>query len=197
MDSVASLRTGSPAPAPTTLDFGGHVARPMLVSDAEAVFAMLTDPDVVVARSLPPPVDVGGALVWIELALRDPGCVAWAIESRQGGHVVGYVALQGYDASSRVSEVGYLVMPSDRRQGVATRALTAVTHWAFTTLDLERIALVHDVDNLGSCGVARAAGFVVEGVLRSSRQRLDGTRVDQELHARLRDDLPPPTESVH
>lgn len=195
VDSVGSLRGGSPAPAPSTLDLGRYVARPMRVSDAPAVFAMLSDPDVVAARSLPPPDDVAGALEWIELALGDPGCVPWAIERRDDGLVVGYVALQGYHASGRVSEVGYLVVPSDRRRGVATRALIAASDWGFTTLGLARISLVHDVDNIGSCAVARAAGFVVEGVLRSSRQRLDGTRVDQELHARLRDDPPLPTES--
>ncbi|MFJ7220386.1 GNAT family N-acetyltransferase [Streptomyces sp. NPDC098090] len=48
----------------------------------------------------------------------------------------------------------------------------------------------HRTNNPASCKVARAAGFVVEGI---QRQKLayDGVRYDVELHARLATDPEP------
>lgn len=47
------------------------------------------------------------------------------------------------------------------------------------------------MNNPASCGVARGAGFVVEGLERAKLE-YDGERFDVELHARLRTD-PAPT----
>jgi RimJ/RimL family protein N-acetyltransferase len=171
-----------------TLRFGDWRARPMLESDGDLALTFLSDPGVTAARTPPPPSDFAGALVWMNDALTDAACIPWILESVHDGTGVGFIALQGFDPTTGVAEVGFLVMPSARRKGLATKALRAVTEWAFATLDVHRLYLVHDTSNEGSCKAALSAGYAIEGTCRSSRPRPDGTRADSELHARLRTD---------
>jgi RimJ/RimL family protein N-acetyltransferase len=44
------------------------------------------------------------------------------------------------------------------------------------------------VENAASCGVARKAGFLLEGTLRESYRYADGRFHDEHLHARLATD---------
>lgn len=91
------------------------------------------------------------------------------------------------------AEVGYWVVPAARRRGVATQAVALAAGCAFTTLGLHRIQLYHSVANVASCAVARAAGFVYEGMLRESYRYPAGKFHDEHLHARLAtDQVTPP-----
>ena len=160
----------------------------MLESDAELAFEFLNDPGVTAARTPLPPTDIEGALVWVKDALTDAACVPWILESADEGTGVGFIAIQGFDPTTGVGEIGFLVMPSVRRRGLATEALRAVTDWAFANLDVHRLYLAHDTANEGSCKAALSAGYAIEGTCRSSRPLPDGSRADSELHARLRTD---------
>lgn len=172
---------------PATLTFDGWRARALEITDVEATTELLNDPGVVAARTLPPPTDDAGTRAWINRAIDDPTCVPWLLESIDG-RPAGFIALQGFDRPTAVTEVGYSVLPWARGRGLASRALAAISAWAFDTLGTHRIYLVHDVDNPASCRVAAHAGFRVEGVLRSARPRVNGTRVDSEIHGRTRAD---------
>ena len=59
--------------------------------------------------------------------------------------------------------------------------------WAFDSLGLFRVQLVHAVGNAASCRVVDKAGYRLEGTLRLS-DVVEGTRHDQHLHARLTTD---------
>ncbi|MFE7134742.1 GNAT family N-acetyltransferase [Streptomyces sp. NPDC057638] len=103
---------------------------------------------------------------------------------------LGNVAVGAVDRRHGVGWVSYWTTPAARGGGVASRALRALSRWAFDDAGLFRLELGHRVNNPASCGVARAAGFAVEGV---ERQRLeyDGVRFDVERHARLATDEDP------
>jgi len=55
-------------------------------------------------------------------------------------------------------------------------------------VELHRIVLYHAVDNAGSCAVARANDYDLEGVHRMSHRYGDGRWHDEHSHARLRED---------
>ncbi|MEU6050553.1 GNAT family N-acetyltransferase [Streptomyces xanthochromogenes] len=85
------------------------------------------------------------------------------------GLVLGNVSLRWTDASGPGSaEVGYWVMAHARGQGVAPRAVEALSRWSFATFaddGLRRIELIHQVDNLASCRVAAKSGYLFERLL--------------------------------
>ena len=73
----------------------------------------------------------------------------------------------------------------------AGRTFAAASAWAFEALGLARLQLVHAVDNVASCRVATAAGFALEGTLRSSYLDGWGIRHDEHVHGRLAGDPAP------
>ena len=75
-----------------------------------------------------------------------------------------------------------------RGRGVATRALGLVARWALVEKGLGRFQLRADVANEASQRVAEKAGFVREGVLRSSLVH-KGERRDVIMYSLVREDL--------
>jgi RimJ/RimL family protein N-acetyltransferase len=63
------------------------------------------------------------------------------------------------------AEVGYWTAAHARGQGIASRALDTLSIWAFTTLDLTHLNLIHQTDNEASCRVAEKAGYAFKGIL--------------------------------
>jgi RimJ/RimL family protein N-acetyltransferase len=85
-------------------------------------------------------------------------------DSRLAGHVV----LKMVDPTAGSAQVGYWTAAHVRGRGVAPRALEAVTVWAFDTFavdGLDRLELLHQVDNHASCRVAQKAQYQFEQVL--------------------------------
>lgn len=109
----------------------------------------------------------------------------WAITSRRDGSVLGRVSvyLRLVDGAG---EVSYWVLPEARGRGVATRACRTATRWAHQ-VGIHRVELQHAAVNVGSEGVARAAGFLREGVQRGAGLLVDGWH-DMVLHSHLATD---------
>ncbi|MER6859715.1 GNAT family N-acetyltransferase [Streptomyces pilosus] len=82
--------------------------------------------------------------------------------------LMGNVVLKEVTAGKPAAEVGYWTAAHARGRGVASRALEALTGWAFdtfTALGLERLELLHQVDNLASCRVAQKSRYEFETIL--------------------------------
>jgi RimJ/RimL family protein N-acetyltransferase len=80
--------------------------------------------------------------------------------------------------------IGYWIAPAARGRGLATRALRLVTEWALGTLELARISLTTDPDNVRSQRVAEKAGYEREGLLRAWQPTPYGRR-DSVMYARV------------
>ncbi|MFD6914344.1 GNAT family N-acetyltransferase [Streptomyces virginiae] len=104
--------------------------------------------------------------------------------------VLGQVSVGAVNRRHSVGWVSYWTTAAARGRGVASHACRALARWAFDEAELFRLELGHRVNNPGSCRVAHAAGFAVEGL---QRQKLayDGIRYDVECHARLATDPVP------
>ena len=184
-----ALPAGSLASRPQPEIIGdGVLLRPWRSADSAAVVAGYADPDIRRwhARSM----DDDEALDWIGrwgkrwLADTDAG---WAVT--RDGEVAGQIALRRIDLEEANASISYWVLPPARGARTASRALAALTSWAFTDLGLHRIEVSHSTGNPRSCRVAERSGFPAEGTLRSAALHADGWH-DMHLHARIRTDLP-------
>ncbi|MCT2588655.1 GNAT family N-acetyltransferase [Streptomyces sp. N2-109] len=84
------------------------------------------------------------------------------------GRLAGGVGMKRTGPGRDSAEVGYWTAVHARGQGVAARALQALTSWAFgafTAEGLERLDLLHQVDNLASCRVAEKSGYAFDQLL--------------------------------
>lgn len=136
-----------------------------------------------------PITDLGAAQRWITHWRTAEQAFAFAVQ--YAGRLVGHVAVSAVDRRHGIGWVSYWTSPAARGHGFSTAATTALANWALTDLDLFRLELGHRANNPTSCGVARGAGFLVEGLERA-KLAYHGERFDVELHARLRTD-PAPT----
>lgn len=115
---------------------------------------------------------------WVNVPVRDRrGAIAWVESQRDGWQTGDRCSFAVHDGDGRLvgcvvvkkpttaPEVGYWTAASARGRGVATRSVEAISAWAFSTYDIERLELRHQVDNVASCRVAVKAGFVYESTL--------------------------------
>jgi ribosomal-protein-alanine N-acetyltransferase len=168
---------------------GELVLRPWAQADVASLVRAYSQPDIRRwhARSL----DEAEAREWIVSRSehwRSEIGGDWAVAD--GGGVVGRVGLREIDLAAGRGEVSYWVLAEARGRGIATRALCAMTDWAFDRLGLHRLELTHATANAVSCRVARAACYAVEGTKRKETLHLDGWH-DMHLHARLAADPRP------
>lgn len=115
----------------------------------------------------------------------------WGVFDADAARLLGTISLFDIDMRNTSAEIGYRVAPWARGKGVATAALQSVADWAFGTLGLTRLQLLHGLENAASCRVAQKSGFRLEGVLRSSYRYGDEELHDEHLHARLSSDPTP------
>jgi RimJ/RimL family protein N-acetyltransferase len=113
--------------------------------------------------------------------------------------LVGLVAIT-VDEENRSGWFFYWLHAAHRGHGLASRAAASVADRALTPSaeggwGLERLELGHRVNNPASAAVARAAGFVEEGLERG-KFLIDGERLDVRTCARLRSDPPPTADGL-
>ncbi|MFF4182825.1 GNAT family N-acetyltransferase [Streptomyces sp. NPDC001691] len=166
---TVNLRVGATAAS------GGLVLRPWRADDVESVIEAYADP--VIARWASRPIDSPQeARRWLDVQRQGwengTRCGFAVCEEQPGlaeGTLMGNVVLKWQDGGGReVAEVGYWTMPHARGRAVAPRALEALSAWAFDTFagdGLDRLELIHQVDNLASCRVAEKTGYRFDRIL--------------------------------
>ena len=100
--------------------------------------------------------------------------------------LIGGIGLhRGSDVYRRSAEIGYWLAEPFWGRGIATRAVRALTDWAFASFDLARISAGVFETNPASARVLEKAGFEIEGRMRRHVTK-DGRTFDQLVYARLR-----------
>ncbi len=143
-------------------DRRGHPGPPLSITDAEAIIDLF-------------------AANWRAFAMTGtPSGVSFAIVDARSGEVAGQCGVDDW-SSHDVAQIGYWLAPGARRRGYATRAVILLTRWLFE-LGAARVFLTIVEGNDASVAVARRAGFVQEGTMRSHGV-WQGQRIGQPVPA--------------
>jgi RimJ/RimL family protein N-acetyltransferase len=106
------------------------------------------------------------ALNWHAFATTGtPSGVAFAITDATSGELVGCCGVDDWTKED-AAQFGYWIAANARGRGYATRTAILMTRWLFE-LGAARVFLTIVAGNEGSVAVARRAGFVYEGTMRS------------------------------
>lgn len=134
----------------------GLVLREWTRQDLAVMQELFDDPDVAYWTPLESPFDEAAALRYLDGADRTNG-------SNERLHLAvtrdGKAALGEVQLNRTTGSVGYIVGANHRGQGLAGRALRAITDYAHTTLELPRVILEIEADNHPSIAVAQSADF--------------------------------------
>ena len=172
------------------LSDGVVTLRPWRPDDATAIAAAFSDRDSLHwMHQVPDPYTERDALDYVramEAAWRARAGGAFAVVEAATGEVAGSVGLNVVDAELAIVEVGYWAAPAVRGRGLTTRALRLMSRWLLAAVGAARVQLRADVENAASLRVAEKAGFVREGVLRSSGyNHRAGRRIDYVVYSLL------------
>ncbi|MGW3462371.1 GNAT family N-acetyltransferase [Streptomyces olivaceoviridis] len=176
-------------PQPALPAAGGTLLRPWRAEDAPAVHAAFEDPVLRQwhGRSCESAEEAAGWIAQWRRGWADERDAQWAVVDEGTDELLGRVALRQIVLGDGVAEIAYWTVAGARGRGVALRAATALTHWAFVEIGFHRLELLHALANPASCRVAGKAGFALEGTKRSAYLHQDGWH-DMHLHARVRGD---------
>ena len=171
---------------PTEITAGALHLRPFQPWDAPQVLAACQDPQISRWTAVPAPYTAEDARCYVEeLAPRgwaDGTTASFAVLDATTAKLLGSIDLHGIADGS--AEIGYWTAAWARGRGSTADAAGAVCRWGFGALALQRVLWRAAPDNHGSRAVVERCGFTVEGRLRLSRLRPDGTRHD-EWHGSL------------
>jgi [ribosomal protein S5]-alanine N-acetyltransferase len=145
------------------------VMRPWRASDLEALVRYANNRKIWlnVRDRFPHPYTAADAHGWVARCADDEVAPHnFAIEF-QGG-AIGGIGMEFFDDVHRLTaEIGYWLGEPFWARGFATRALKAVTQYAFATFDLRRIQATVYEWNPASARVLEKAGYTLEGRLRN------------------------------
>jgi RimJ/RimL family protein N-acetyltransferase len=128
-------------------DRRGHPSPPQSITDAEAM------------------IDEFAANWRASATTGRPSGVTFAITEARSGALAGMCGVDDWSAED-VVQIGYWLAPRARGRGYATRAVILLTRWLFE-LGAARVFMTIVTGNEPSVEVARRAGFVYEGTMRS------------------------------
>ncbi|MDN5686816.1 MAG: GNAT family N-acetyltransferase [Brachybacterium sp.] len=176
-----------------------HQLRPVREDDASAILeAFLAAPDMARQGDVATLEDAEEMARWLSA----PGRRSTAIARRDTDGLLGLVGVS-IEEAHRIGWVFYWLHATARGRGLAARAAASVANRALRPPSadgeggwgLERLELGHRANNPASGAVARAAGFVPEGIERQ-KFLIDGTRHDVHTYGRLVTDPVPATAEL-
>lgn len=152
--------TGSPVLTTERL-----VLRDLRPSDAEAVFALRSDPRVMehVNRPLARTMEDASALITLingMVAAND--AVQWAITQKGDDAFIGLIGFWRIVKEHHYAELGYMLAREHWGKGFASEAIGAVLPFGFTTLGLHRVEAITRPVNAASIRALEKNGFVRE-----------------------------------
>ncbi|WAM29921.1 GNAT family N-acetyltransferase [Myxococcus sp. NMCA1] len=111
-------------------------------------------------------------------------CTALTVGVVYDGALAGICGFHAIERTHRSSSIGYWLGSRYEGQGLMTRAVRALTTYAFTTLDLNRLEIRVAVENTRSRAIPERLGFQLEGVRRDG-ERLYDRFVDLAVYSLL------------
>jgi RimJ/RimL family protein N-acetyltransferase len=158
--------------------------------DADALFALFSDPAVMRYWSRPPMTTLGEAQGLIGEMLdsfEQRSLFNWMVSARDDDAVIGTCTLFRIDPRHRHAEIGYALRSDHWGRGIASEAVALVLDWAFRRLDLQRVEADIDPRNDGSRQLLARLGFSSEGVMRQ-RFFVGDDATDSEIFGLLAED---------
>ncbi|WP_370250104.1 GNAT family N-acetyltransferase [Nocardioides sp.] len=168
--------------------------RPVAAHDADALWRLHSDPEVVRYWDSPAWEDPSRADAFLArnaaLAAEDGG-VRTVIVDDAG--FVGWVTVCDWSPPHRSARLGYCLAPRSWGRGYATEAARALLAWGFATLDLHRVQAEVDTRHPASARVLEKLGFRLEGTLREDCV-VDGVVSDSWVFGLLRPEFAGPAD---
>lgn len=103
------------------------------------------------------------------------------------GKIIGCIGVHNLDKINRSAHVGYWIVGIHKGKGIVTRCCGVLINYLFNELDLNRVQINCNVDNLRSRAIPERLNFKVEGIHRQV-EFLHNRFGDWAVYAMLREE---------
>ncbi len=100
----------------------------------------------------------------------------------------GLIGFKGTDWQNRKTEIGYWLSQSFQKQGIITRTVEKLCHFAFHELQLNRVQIKCAVENAASIAIPKRLGFLFEGIERDGELLTGHIYTDLVVYSKLKSD---------
>ncbi|MEO7215640.1 GNAT family protein [Mucilaginibacter sp.] len=139
--------------------------------DAEAIFAMRTDAEVLKYIDIERPKSVEAVFDWIKMIHgiheKNDG-VLWGITLKGSEEMLGSIGLWNIEKLHHRAEIGYMLSPAWQGKGIMQEALKEAVKYAFDVICLHSIAASVNPANQASINLLERNGFVREAYFREN-----------------------------
>lgn len=142
--------------------------RPLVTSDAEAMFAYTSIPESFLYLRRHPHISVEEDRAFIRDVLegyRQHREFVWGICPQDMDRPIGTCRLFDLQPAEGRCEVSYLIHPAYQRCGIASEAVDRLIHYAFEELDVQKVFARCAAGNTGSERVMQKCGMTLEKTL--------------------------------
>ncbi len=139
------------------------------LTDADAIFAVLSQEEVTRHYNLSPLTSVDQARAIVERRAAAFACqerIRWAIARREDDGVIGSCGFVQWNRNDARAEIGYELAPEWQGRGLMREALTAMLAFGFGPMQLNRVEALVVPGNAPSRHLLLRLGFQQEGLLR-------------------------------
>ena len=143
--------------------------RKMCLDDTDDMYEYSKDPEVTKYLSWSPHESKAYTydyLMYLQNRYKTGDFFDWAIVCKQSDKMIGTCGFTRFDFPNNSAEVGYVINPKFKGQGIATEASARVIRYGFETLRLERIECKFMIGNDASRRVMEKNGMTFEGIRR-------------------------------
>lgn len=148
------------------------IVRRLTKEDLQLRVNWMNNPKVYSSMHFETPVLMDNTIRWFENIIGNHKRADLAFE--ENGEVVAFGGLTNIDSEIKKAELYIFVNPGNQKGGIGTRATKALCHYGFNELELNKIYLETNEDNIAAQRVYEKCGFVLEGKLRNEYISKDG-----------------------
>ncbi|MFN3365181.1 MAG: GNAT family N-acetyltransferase [Exiguobacterium mexicanum] len=142
--------------------------RQLDVTDAERLFTIFSDPDVLRYYGMEPHASISETeqmLTGMLEGIESGAVMRWGIVTTETSDLIGTIGFHNRAPRHRRAEIGYEIHPDYWRHGYATEALQAAISYAEQTGEMDRIGAIVFTENIASQQMLEKNGFSREGTL--------------------------------
>ncbi len=173
--------------------------RPIVESDAEAIWPYVSDPEISRYMSWHPHDSLETTHAFIADVRRrmsEGSTISWVLVERASGAVCGLVSLIAIMRGHRAlrydkAELAYWVGRPFQGKGYALEACRAALAYAFGEMALNKITVAHDLENAASRALIKRLGFREVGIEYRHFNK-DGRWIDHVIYELLGNDFDVP-----
>lgn len=156
-------------------------------ADAEDIFKLRSDKNVMKYIGKKPVVSIGEARDWAKLiqdSLQNNSGITWGISMAEKESLIGTIGFWRIIKEHYRAEIGYMLLPQYWKQGFTKEAILKVIDYGFQEMKLHSIEAHINPKNIGSATVLEKTGFVLEAYFKEDFF-FDGAFEDTAIYSLL------------